>query len=208
MDTSEVTSASSPIGRPEGRHAWRKDRWVMRRILMVGRMLAQGYTLEQMFDTVNAWCLENGQPGVTDRQLRTDRDHYYELSAPEVRITAREHVEALQLIKREAFQAWASKSEPAMVRAQMLRVALEAEDKLMKLSGVLVEKPEAVQNPLLTQTLSQERMGSYEYRLAVAQFFAAINGDPIGDCGFVTVRDDDPPITGAAEGTASPGPHE
>jgi hypothetical protein len=122
-----------------------------------------------MFDTVNAWSFENGQPGISLRQLKTDLEHFYTLAAEETTTTVQEHIDSLRQVKREAWRDHDRSGESATVRCGALSVVLQAEDRLMRLSGALTVHPEVQIDQSVTMVaLTPELVGSVEYRRRVA----------------------------------------
>src|ERR1035437_5372229 len=114
---------------------------VLQRQNMVGRLWLMGYRVSQMSEQVSSWLYQQGQPQVTDSQLYEDLKRFREVAKDEAGITVADFVDSLQQIKRAAWADHERAGESAMVRSGSLPIVLNAEDRLMKLLGVLVETP-------------------------------------------------------------------
>jgi hypothetical protein len=163
-------------GRKAGPLAWRDDPLIRRRLEVVWRLMAAGHSLSSSLPIVAAWCAEMHVPSIGASQLKTDRKHIWELVDDEDKLARRDHIQTLQLIKREAFRAWGDRNESAVVRSRMLDTMLAVEDRLMRLTVATAPQPAADQISMFAWRVPDEVLASKEYRRAVSALLAVLPG--------------------------------
>lgn len=108
---------------------WRRDPVVMRRVALVGRLVAQGYTrANQILPAVQAWAEAQREPPPSLQLVREDMRRHRVLASEEAGESVRDLLEALRYTRQQAWLAYHDPTLPLAARnkAEFLGTALRS----------------------------------------------------------------------------------